>query len=404
MTIEYTIEKNLPHKNFAFMKKLFYCLIAFSLLISGCSFSSQEPVNLDFDDTVSLFSHSIWEFYLKNNSFFNTKWTNHHIFLGTEWWNSAIDFFSSIDLSWQENSILSWELKNIAEIENNFYREIIFDLYYHDKNKQNWNTFQWDIYSKKVWDKYFIKFSNWFIDLGTWNYETDFVKLLIESLWEKWINYTPEFSKQVNKLKETQLDFFRNFEYANLYEYIDKATYEWNTAYKTNLWTLIVRDKDTIELKFDNLEKKYNWKTYFIKWNVAWTYGNLSIKEDKESTKSIEISRQKKKSNLLLNISNIEDFQTLRELDLTIKNFWVEWWNLWQNTSQYKINWKLKISPILIYWSDLENEIKIDIIWSYEKSELTWNLSVSEPDSFLLLDQILWDKYSLESILWKNKF
>ena len=384
------------------MKKLFYCLIAFSLLISGCSFSSQEPLDTHFDDAVSLFSHNIWEFYLKDNSFFNTKSTNHHIFFGAKWWNSAIDFFSSVDLSWQENSILSWELRDLAEIENDFYKEIMFDLYYHDKNKPNWDTFQWDISSKKVWEKYFVKFSNRFVDLGTWNYETNFVKLLIDNLSEKWISYTPEFSKQLNELKETQLEFFRNFEYGNLYEYIDQVTYEWNTAFQTNQGTLIVRDKDTVELKIDNLEKIYNWKTYFIKWNIAGTYGNLSIKPDKESTKSIEVSRQKKKSNLLLNISKVQDFQTLRELDLTIKNFWTEWWNLWKNQAQYKINWNLKISPILIYGSDLENEIKIDIIWSYEKNELTWNLSVSEPGSFLLLDQILGDKYSLESILWKK--
>ena len=377
------------------MKKLTYILIVFSLLISWCSFSQKEPIDMHFDDAVSIFSHSMTEFYLKNNGFLNTKDTDYHVFFSTDWWNPNLTLYWSVDVSWQET---------YTKTENNFDREFLFDFYYQDKNKSNWNTFQWLLFQKKVWDNYFTKLSNWVVDLGTWNYETDFVKLLISNLWEKWIKYDPEFSKKVWELKEKQLEFFRDLQYGNLYEYIDKVTYEWNTAYKTNKWTLIIRDKDTVELKFDDVEIIYNWVTYFIKWNIAWEYGNVSIKDDKNSTKSIEISRQKKKQNLLLNISSVENFKNLRELNLTIKDFWIERGDISLNSPKYKLDWYLKISPILIYWSELENETKININCFYEKNALSWNISIYEPDNYILLDQILWDEYSLKSILWDENF
>jgi hypothetical protein len=66
----------------------------------------------------------------------------------------------------------------------------------------------------------------------------------------------------------------------------------------------------------------------------------------------------------LLNISNIQDFQKIRELDINILNFWQDSkWPL-----RYDIHGTLQISPKLIYGSDLENEIKININCTYEKN------------------------------------
>lgn len=385
---------------FCEMKKVLYCFIVFSLVFSGCSISPKEPIELSFSDATSIFSNSISDFYLQNIKLLNTKEVDYHMFCNIQWWNDDINLHSSIDLSWQENSVLSWELRDITEIENNFDKEIMFDLYYEDKNKPNWNTFQWNLVLQKIWWDYFFKLSNWIVNLGTWNYEWEFIGLLIDSLWDKWINYTPNFSQKIDDIYSKYLDFLRLFIYPNLFENLWETSYEWDTAYDTNKWTMILRWKDTVELKFDDLKIIYQEKPYYIKWNISWTYWNITVTDDKNSTHYIEISRKKSKSNLLINISNIIDFQELRKLDLNINDFW-------QSDTrplEYNILGTLKISPKIIYWSNLEKEVKININCSYEKNSLSWDLSISRPDSFLLLDQILWDSFSLKSIIWDTDF
>lgn len=385
---------------FCEMKKVLYCFIVFSLVFSGCSISPKEPIELSFSDATSIFSNSISDFYLQNIKLLNTKEVDYHMFCNIQWWNDDINLHSSIDLSWQENSVLSWELRDITEIENNFDKEIIFDLYYQDKDKPNWNTFQWDLNFQKIWWDHFFKLSNWIVNLGTWNYEWEFIGLLIDSLWDKWIKYTPIFSQKMDDLYEKYLGFLRLFIYPNLFENLWETSYEWDTAYDTNKWTMILRWKDTVELKFDDLKIVYQEKPYYIKWNISWTYWNITVTDDKNSTHYIEISRKKSKSNLLINISNILDFQEMWKLDLNINDFW-------QSDTrplEYNILGTLKISPKLIYWSNLEKEVKININCSYEKDSLSWDLSLSRPDSFLLLDQILWDSFSLKSIIWDTDF
>jgi hypothetical protein len=373
------------------MKKVLYCFIIFSLLFSGCSFSQKESTNISFSDATNIFTDSMSDFYLQNIKLLNTKWVEYHTFCNVQWWNNDINLHSSIDLSWQETD---------TETGNKVNKDMIFDFYYQDRNKPNWNMFQWNLLFQKVWWDYFFKLSDWIANLGTWNYEWEFIGLLIDNLWDKWINYTPTFSQKIDDVYSKYLEFLRLFIYPNLFENLWEISYEWDPAYNTNKWTMISRWNNDIELKFDDLKIIYQEKPYYIKWNISWTHWNLIITDDKESTHYLEISREKRKLNLLFNISDIIDFQKMRELELNINNF------RQTNTRPLKYNMlgTLKISPKLIYWSNLEKEVKINISCSYEKNSLSWDLSISKPDSFLLLDQILWDSFSLKSIIWDTDF
>lgn len=390
--------------------KLAIIIIFFCTLLSGCFiWNEKKGLDISFSDASSLFANSMGNFYLKNINLLNTKGIDYHLFCYNDWWNHNTKLYWSIDLSWYET---------YTELENNFYKESIFDIYYQDQNKKNWNSFQWNLIFQKVWEDYFFKLSNWIIDLGTWNFEWKFVKLLIDSLWEKWIQYTPKFSWKTNEIYDIYMNILQFLRYWNLFDLVDDVTYEWNTAYQVKTsdifsktsdsfvwtfdvqWDLIVKSKNDIEFKFDDLQIYYNQKIYHIQWNIAGNHGDISIKENINSTKSTDISWQQKKSDLLINITSMDNFQKLWELDLNI-------WNFWKNVNpvlSYEINWTLKISPILIYWSDLENETKININCSYEKKSLIWDFSVTEPDTFILLDQILWDDFSIKSILWDTNF
>ena len=53
----------------------------------------------------------------------------------------------------------------------------------------------------------------------------------------------------------------------------------------------------------------------------------------------------------------------------------------------------------MIYWSDLEKELEINIKCLYEN--FSWeNFEINEPDSYILLEQILWDEFSIKNFIW----
>ena len=135
------------------MKKVLYWFIAFSLIFSGCSISPKESIDISFPEATDIFTYSMSDFYLQNTKLLNTKWVDYHIFCNTQGWNNDINIHSSIDLSWQEESDI--------ESGSKFDKDIIFDFYYQDRNKPNWNTFQWNLVLQKIWSDYFFKLSNW---------------------------------------------------------------------------------------------------------------------------------------------------------------------------------------------------------------------------------------------------
>ncbi len=383
-------------------KKLLFCFFMV-LIVSGCSISKKEPINLSFTDTQNIFAHNMSDFYLNTNFSIQNVWSKYKDFCSFDWWNPSFKFYSSIDLSWftdyiknKSGEIIDWM---------NFDNEIIFDVYYQDMDKMNWNNLQWNLSLKKVDEQYFAKLSQWIADFGTWNYEWDFVNLLIENLGNKWIKYDPTTLILMTNIKERLLNILQNLGYSNLFTQLQQVTYEWDTAYKVDIsdefkqnmdikWTLIVRDNDLVEFKFDDYEFDLWWKKYYVKWNISDKYWFFSVKDSKESNKSIDINYSTKKNSLIINISSIQNFEILWELKLTINEFWNP-----KDGKENHVNWELILSPNLIYWSNLENEIKININCSYEKNILSWNFVIQEPDSYILLDQILGDSFSLESIL-----
>ena len=82
----------------------------------------------------------------------------------------------------------------------------------------------------------------------------------------------------------------------------------------------------------------------------------------------------------------------------------MEFWYKYFKTKKEKVNnfnikWDIKISPIIIYWSNLENDLKIYIRCLYEN--FSWEIfDLKDPDSYILLEQILWDEFSIKNFIW----
>ena len=71
-----------------------------------------------------------------------------------------------------------------------------------------------------------------------------------------------------------------------------------------------------------------------------------------------------------------------------------------ENSNRLSLKWDIKISPLLIYWTDLEKELEINIKCLYEN--FSWEndeLIVNKPESFVLLDQILGDEFSIKNFI-----
>lgn len=379
-----------------FMKRYIFILLFFVWIISWCSFSERSDIDITFPDATNKFALDMSEFYLNTLSFVNKTNYSNNIICNFAWWDKNFVLNSSIDFSWYTNS---W---------NDFYQDSLFSIYFKDTSKSEWNKFEWSIILEKANEEYFFNLKTWHVDFGTWNYEWEFINLLASNLWWKWIKYDPENIENVKQISKKIISTLQILRYANLLNNISETKYEWNLAYKVVSddvfkpdfdikWDLLVKWKEKVELKIDD-SVLYIWQNnYFIKWNIGGDYWTISVKESQDTINYLQIDRYIKKWSLYITISNIANFDTLWDIDIVIKNFL----DNNKENRHYNIEWDINISPKLIYWSNLENNVKININCFYEKNTLTWNYTVREPESYILLDQILGDNFSLKSILDK---
>lgn len=387
------------------MKRIFYIILPIFLVLWWCSFS-EKYIDIWFDDIWLIFSENIQNFYTQNSWFLDFKWYENNLNLSINWHDEKFTLESLISI----NSEISESLDKNSQSD--------FLLYFNDTKKRHWNLFSGSIYTQKINENYFIKLSDWLVNLWTWNYEWDFAMLLVNKLQWKWIKYDPKTKNNLLNIYRDIIFIINSISSNNIFAEIKQITYEWNKAYKIEIlptqldyindnlynkiigftWTFIVKSMSEIELKIDDLILLSDWKQKYIKWNIWGNYWYLEIRDNPEIWKYIEFSRNSSKKQLKVDIKNIENFEQLREFWSKIQNNGRKNDNLIYDIKSYlKLSWKL------IYWSNLENDSEININWSYEKTK-TWNIFIKEPESYILLDQILWDDFSLNSLLWENTF
>lgn len=379
------------------MKKYFIIFLFLAVFLSACQ--KNDTIQMEFDQVVSKFSQQIDYFLLNINNlgFDDAKATQTNLYL--KWENKDFKLDSKIFLSGYFDYT-----NNNYDIKSNPY------IYFWDKKEQKENSFSGNIDYKKTQNQLFVKTNNVFVDMWSWNYQTNLMSMISKNLEDKRIS----LDQDKNNIFLTHKDIkflLKSIVELEIFYSTQVVKYESNLAYKVQIkpemlqylnqnlsfkidqfeGLLIVSPNSEIQLKLDNLS--IFWKQNIkIKWEIWNQKGFLDIKNINNEHINNHFSWDTTKNQHNYIYKRLSNYQEIIKLNLNLNNKIVD--NLIKN----KIYGDIKISPQIIYWSDLEKEIKIDINGE-QKSYDYKRYDIKAPDSYIFFNQILWDDFSLTKIM-----
>lgn len=371
----------------------------FFLILSWCYTKTDNFLDISFEQAENIVSENI-DFLTQE-----IKWITNF----QNYWANCKILSNDESLQLDMNITITW---NFDQNKNERF-DINPDIYFLDKKEKKEVWTSWQIENLYVDWKYFTRLSGVNINMWKWNYESNLRYMIIENLWEKWINYKSDKFDNIKNLQQNISFIINTLSSSSVFENIEQVTYEGNLAYKISLknntidfiksqtnieisgfeWLLIAKDENQVDLKINNMDIKDNSHDSLpinIQWIIWWENWEIIYSIEWEKV-DITYDIHRKYTNITIKKSI--NFDEIFSLNLTIYP------SQKKETSKYDLRWDLSISPIFIYWSDLENEIKINIKCLYEN--FSWEiLDIKEPDSYILLDQILWDEFSIKNFIW----
>lgn len=382
------------------MKKLRLFVIMFLLLISWCSLHNDEKIFLSFEETENIALENIHFLLNENNSFFQFQNYSTKCDINSDDENmkliSDISFSGFLDM--QKNKVL----------------DILPKIYFFDKKKATEITTSWLIQNLYYKNQYYTKFSWFSIDMWKWNYESNLRYMIINNLTDKRIKYDSIKFDNVRKKQEDIKFLLNTLSSSSTFENIEQVSYEWNNAYKvtikdnildfikeqTNIeisdfdGLFIIRSDNQVDLRINNMDVIYKnglWtKEFMVNWIIWEDNWILNFSRNNEN---IEVSFEMHRKYTKISISKSINFNQIWNFSTNLSKIQKE------NSNKFNLKWDVQISPIVIYWSDLEKELKINIKCLYEN--FNWNIfDIKEPDSYILLEQILWDEFSIKNFIW----
>lgn len=383
------------------MKKTRLFTIIFLLLISGCS-KQDEKIFLSFEKTQNIVLENIHFLLNENSSFFQfqNQFTQCDIISDDE--NMKLD----------SNIIFS----GFIDTQSNKTLDLYPDIYFFDKKKFAEISTTWLIQNLYHENQYYTKLSGFSINMWKWNYESNLRNIIIDNLSGKWIKYDSVKFENIKNIQRN-IEFLLNTISAySTFENIEQVSYEWDIAYKVTIkddilkyikeqtdieitdfeWLFIIRSSDRVDLRINNMKVIYKNELWTQNFDVNWIiWENEWILIFSKDGENIEISFEKHRKYTKLDISKSINFNKIRNFTTNISNSQKE------NSNRLSLKWDIQISPLLIYWTDLEKELEINIKCLYEN--FSWEiLEINEPKSFVLLEQILGDEFSIKNFIWEK--
>lgn len=380
------------------MKKTRLFTIIFLLLISGCS-KQDEKVLLPFEQTQNIVLENIHFLLNKNNSFFQFQNQFAQCDINSDDENMKLD----------SNIIFS----GFIDTQNNKTLDLYPDIYFFDKKKFAEISTTWLIQNLYHENQYYTKLSGFSINMWKWNYESNLRNIIIDNLSGKRIKYD---SIKFDNIKNIQnnIEFLLNtISASSTFENIEQVSYEWDIAYKIKIrddilkyikeqtdieisdfeWLFIIRSSDRVDFRINNMKVIYKNELWTQNFDVNWIiWENEWILIFSKDGENIEISFEKHRKYTKLDISKSINFNKIRNFTTNISNSQKE------NSNRLSLKWDIQISPLLIYWTDLEKQLEINIKCLYEN--FSWEiLEINEPESFVLLEQILGDEFSIKNFI-----
>lgn len=370
------------------MKKII--LIVFILLtISGCN--TQKTQNISFEDVYLYFQNDLSKYKYLIPQNIQTWELN---------WEIYLDIFGN-----NEDFLLQTQIQSIfSKINSDIETSSTINTKFRDKQTKINTDYSWVVLNKIFTWEHFFKIESFDVNLWSWNYQTNLVYILLNNIKNKRIQTQTTHTKIFTTHEDLYFVFDNLISWDVFYPISQKTTNK-STTYdlilspdfiiktKNNTdidiqnfdWKLIYYNKNHIELTIKELILWPNKDiiSWYI-WSKSW---EIKIKNNQNYTKTF--SRKINKKNIDLSYSYKHDFQEIYNIN------WQFYWDL--NDKIY-INSVLSISPLYVYWTNLEKNIEIDINGYYKNNE-NIILNSQKPQNYVILEQILWDKYFLQKIL-----
>lgn len=379
------------------MKKYFIMLLFLSFFLSGCQ--KKTPIYMDFSQTIFVFSQQI-DYILNSIKNLGFVWeTENQTNLVIKSENKDFKLDSNINLS----GFINYN-KNYKDIYNEFL------IFFWDKKEQNQIQTSGHLSYKNIENQEFIKLQNFFINLWSGNYQNNLIFLIVKQLENKWLLLDQKIQnkyilyKDINFLLQSMVlsDIFYSTQTVkynsflaykikikpNILEYINNNT---DIKIKDFDWLLLVKSHWDVALKIENLDIFYN-KDFNIKWDIENKNGSLNIKNKEKENTYFNFSWNFYGNQYVFVIKQIINYQEIIKININFIN------KFSNNIIKNQIDWNIVLSPQIIYWTDLEKEIQIDINGQQEVQIQTWYY-FDKPFSYVIFKQILWDEFSLNKII-----
>ncbi len=375
------------------MKKSMILIIFFVLLTITWCFSQNSNI-LTFDQSLDILQSQSNILLNKYLDFFDYSWnTNQDINL------SILSLDKSEPTKLSINSQIS-----INPFSQNYTSLIQYDLNLFDKVKTQKIISSWSfLYSNIEYVPYF-KLNQFSLDMWTGNIESEFLKAMLWWIIDKRIMIDVQDKKNLIQNYVDMNYLLKDIFLLNKCNIFYKVR---NTIYKTKRSYKIWLDQQKISACINNPFLDYTWivfewfltplkdnkifleikklqlpdnKDMFISWefddkNLKLVIHNILTK----TTTSVVIDYNKNKDKISFESSDI-NYQIILDKINDILN----------------IEWKLSLSTNNVK----ETKLKFDIKWNLVLQN-TWYLDIKSPQNYLIMSQLLWDKFSLKNIFWQ---
>lgn len=373
------------------MKKAVILTIFATLLVITWCFSPKSNI-LTFEQSLDVLNIQGNNLLDKYWDFFDFTWTvNQDIKINI----TSLDKDQSSKL--YINSIIS-----INPLLQNYNSLIDYNLNLFDKIQKQKIISSWNLFYSNIEYVPYFKLNKFSLDMWTWNIESEFLKALLWSIVDKWImidiqakknliqNYVDinyiikdlfslngcqSFYKVRNTIYKSKRAYKIWISQQNIATCINKSGYTW-VIFE---WFLIPVTKNQVSLEIKKLQLPDN-KNLLISWefdhkSLRVIIQNLVTKQ----TSSIIIQYSKKRDQITFQSQNY-NYKVNLDKTKDILNFK---WNLVLPTNNVK-----------------QTYLDFDIKWNLALQN-TWYLDIKSPQNYLIMSQLLWDKFSLKNIFWQ---
>jgi len=383
------------------------------LLLTGCS---QKPVDMSFDETYSVFvdNLNVWslinEFMLSGVNF---VWE--HFSMGLLANNEQMDM---------DVSFLMESKTNKKTLDSTTKLSLSADI--QDKVNQMPILASGQLEILSVNNKAFLRIWDFDIDMWPWRAEANLINMMLKNFTEQRIQLDYEDivwdsvvwykdAVQLSKLFSNVLDMLDN---NVLFENVEKIIYQWKVAYRIrknwevfdllydellkalggeNLsgedtsdsiefeWLLVIQDKNTVDLVIEKL--KIAGLPVNISWLISQNHINAVFGEENGSKLDLDIKVKR------------------RVVDLSFVGEWpgqpsvVFDGELIPQSSEHKLHFMIDgVFEVEMPNNALSNQETVELVsydfeWEYYADSID-SFVIKEPDSYLLMSQVLWDPYA----------